>query len=71
MIMVRTLRFASILVAVGSSFLSITSVAVAQDAVNYTHDGDVLQGYIFYPDLEGVSEADVSGGNIPLVVVVP
>jgi hypothetical protein len=70
MIMVRTLRVASILVAVGS-LLSITNVAVGQVAVNYTHDGDVLQGYIFYPDLEGVGEADVSGGNIPLVVVVP
>ena len=77
MIMIRKLRLAStsalILLAVGGSLLwSTTKVGVAaQDAVNYTHDGDFLQGYIFYPDLEAIGEADVNGGNVPLVVVVP
>jgi hypothetical protein len=77
MIMIRTLRLAStsafiVLAVVGSLLLpSKVVVVVAQDAVNYTHDGDLLQGYIFYPDLEAIGEADVNSGNVPLVVVVP
>jgi hypothetical protein len=75
MIMIRKSRLATlpfILLAVGSLCLSTTKVGViAQDAVNYTHDGDLLQGYIFYPDLEAIGEADVNSGNVPLVVVVP
>jgi hypothetical protein len=74
MIMIRKSRLAtlSFILLAGSLFLSTTKVGViAQDAVNYTHDGDLLQGYIFYPDLEAIGEADVNSGNVPLVVVVP
>jgi hypothetical protein len=76
MIMIRALRLAStsafiVLAVVGGLLLPSKVFVVAQDAVNYTHDGDLLQGYIFYPDLEAIGEADVNSGNVPLVVVVP
>jgi hypothetical protein len=43
----------------------------AQNAVNYTHNGDSLQGYIYYPDVGTIPEAEINNGYVPLVVIVP
>jgi hypothetical protein len=43
----------------------------AQDPVYYTHNGESLQGYIYYPDVGTIPEAEINGGQVPLVVIVP